>query len=335
MNEIKKSDGGRREASGRIAYFTDLEPELADFREAVLTGLAATPKVLPAKFFYDEEGSHLFNAICETEDYYVTRTELSIFEAAAADIAARVGPDAVIVEYGCGSAVKIKTLLGILDNPAEYVGIDISREHLLFTIEEIADEFPDLRIGGVCADFVGGFKFPPEAGEGDGTWLGFFPGSTIGNQTPDEAVDLLGHIHDQLAGGGALLMGVDLRKDEAVLRRAYNDSEGVTAAFNLNVLHRINRELGAEIDVDGFSHEAVYNSDKGRVEMHLRADRAQDVAIGDQIFSFAEGETIHTENSYKFTLDQFRDIANRAGFEVEAVWTDPKNWFSVQYLTAV
>ena len=315
-------------------YFVDHEPEVEDFRAAVLAGLSASPKSVPPKFFYDEPGSNLFERICQTEEYYVTRTEIDLLRDKGPEISELAGSQTVVVEYGCGSSRKIRALLDNLEAPAEYVAIDISREHLGRVVEDIAGDYADIKVGGICADFSAGLELPREAGLNGERKLGFFPGSTIGNMSPGEARGFLMGVRRQVSEDGALLIGVDLKKDEQVLNAAYNDAEGVTAAFNLNILHRMNRELDGQIDVDEFEHLAFYNPDEGRIEMHLKSRTDQTALIAGRQFDFARGETIHTENSYKFHIEDFSELAGQAGFATEAVWTDADALFSIHYLSA-
>lgn len=320
---------------GSVDYFVDHEPKVEDFRSAVLAGLSATPKSVPPKFFYDERGSTLFERICETEEYYLTRTEIGLLRDKGPEIAELAGSQTVVVEYGCGSSRKVRALLDNLDAPAEYIGIDISREHLGRVMADIAGNYADMRVGGICADFSTELDLPREAGLNGERKLGFFPGSTIGNMSPGEARQFLSGVRRHVADDGALVIGVDLKKDEHVLNAAYNDAGGVTAAFNLNILHRMNRELDGRIEVDEFEHLAFYNQGEGRIEMHLKSRIDQTALIAGREFDFARGETIHTENSYKFHIEDFSELAARAGFATEAVWTDADDLFSIHYLNAV
>jgi L-histidine Nalpha-methyltransferase len=317
----------------RIAAFHDLEPEIEDFETAVLDGLSGTPKTLPCKFFYDQEGSRLFDRICELPEYYTTRTEIALLEARAGEMARLMGPRCHVIEFGSGSSIKIRTLLDAMDEPAACTAVDISRDHLLASAEDLADEYPDVEITALCADYTEPFDVPTPVSHPRARRVGFFPGSTIGNFTPDEAAEFL-LMAASLLSGGDLLIGVDLKKDPARLQAAYDDSQGVTAAFNLNLLTRINRELGGDFDLGGFAHEALYNQELGRVEMHLRSLRRQTVTIGRRDFDFRADETIHTENSHKFSIAEFRALAARAGFTTLHSWTDPEELFSVHYLRA-
>lgn len=312
----------------------DLKPRVEDFEGAVVAGLSSIPKSIPPKFFYDKRGSDFFYRICETPEYYVTRTELNLLEDVGADITALAGPAASVFEFGCGSPEKIRRLLACLDAPADYVAIDISRDHLLSSAEEIAIENPDLNVSAICADFSQDFDLPAEFCDGAGRRVAFFPGSTIGNQSPGEAESFLRLVRATVGEGGALLIGVDLKKDVGRLNAAYNDAAGETAGFNLNLLHRMRDELDADIDPDRFAHRAFYNENEGRIEMHLESRGSQTVRLGAHDFRFADGETIHTECSYKYEIDEFADLARRAGFEVRKSWTDAERLFSIHWLDA-
>lgn len=307
----------------------DLAPEQDDFLGAVLDGLGRPHKTLPCKFFYDETGSALFDAICDQPEYYPTRTELGILAAAASEIADLAGRGGALVEYGSGSSLKTRLLLDALV-PAIYMPIDISREHMLAACHTLAQDYPALHLMAVCADYTRPFRLPPTASQN--RRLAFFPGSSIGNFAPLEALRFLKQVAQQLSGGDGLLIGVDLKKDPAVLNAAYNDAAGVTAAFNLNLLTRCNRELDADFDLDGFAHRAFYNAAAGRVEMHIESQREQTATVAGHAFTFAAGETIHTENSYKYEPDEFQRLAGQAGFELQRTWTDPGRLFGVLYL---
>jgi len=302
-----------------------------EFRRDVLRGLQAPQKQVPSKYFYDAQGAQLFDKICELEEYYPTRTELSIMHRSGADMASRLGERCLLAEFGSGSGLKTRYLLEQLTEPAAYVPIDISRKQLWQTAEALDKRFPDLEVLPVCADFTGPFELPRTSVSVDRTVV-YFPGSTIGNFEPTEALRLLERIVETCGRGGALLIGVDLKKDRATLERAYNDSSGVTAAFNLNLLHRMNRELGANFQVDRFHHHAFYNESKGRIEMHLVSEAAQVVEIDDVKIAFERGESICTEYSHKYAIDEFHALAKSVGLEAEAVWTDDKNWFAVMLL---
>ena len=308
----------------------DLAPEQEDFRSAVLEGLTKPHKSLPCKFFYDDAGSALFDRICELPEYYPTRTEIGILTAAAPEIAALAGRGGVLVEYGSGSSLKTRLLLDALA-PELYMPIDISRQHMLGACRTLAHDYPALHLMAVCADYTRPFALPRVA-HGGQRRLAFFPGSSIGNFAPLEALRFLKNVAQQLAAGDGLLIGVDLKKDPAILNAAYNDAAGVTAAFNLNLLARCNQDLDADFDLGAFAHRAFYNDAAGRIEMHLESLRTQTVQVAGQAFAFTAGESIHTENSYKYRPDEFRHLATQAGFEPQHTWTDAGELFGVLYL---
>lgn len=300
------------------------------FKAAVLAGLSRGQKTIPSRFFYDERGSKLFEDITELEEYYPTRCEMEVFAAFGDDLAA-LAPDArALIEYGSGSSRKIRALLEALPDLDFYVPIDISHEMLTAEAEALATDFPRLQVIPVHADIMGEVDLPqPVPKEGR---LAFFPGSTIGNFLPREALHFLERVGNCVGAGGFLLIGVDMKKDEQTLIRAYDDAAGVTAAFNLNLLERVNRELGGDVDLASFAHEVRYNAGRGRIEMHLRSLKAQEVAVCGKRFSFAEGETIHTENSHKFTVSEFHLLARASGFEPVRWWQDGQQRFSVHLL---
>jgi len=312
----------------------DYHPRTADMREEIVSGLRATQKTVPCKYFYDVRGSQLFDAICELPEYYLTRTELGIMEARATDMAATLGPNVLLLEPGSGSSLKTRLLLDHLSRPTAYVPVDISRVHLVNAAERLNRLYPELEVLPICADFNQIFKIPAPHRRVSRTLI-YFPGSTIGNFEPSAAIHLLKRLRRLAGVQGGLLIGVDLRKDKAVLEDAYNDSAGVTAAFNLNLLHRLNRELGSDFDVSRFRHRATYNADEGRIEMHLVSLDNQSVRIDGECFRLRENEHIVTEYSYKHTLPGFAVLAAKAGLAVKQVWTDDRRWFSVQYLNAV
>ncbi len=307
------------------------EPRAA-FARDLRAALTSRPRSISPKYFYDERGSHLFDAICGLPEYYPTRTELRILQSHAREIAAQMGPRAEIVEFGAGSLRKVRLLLDAMDSPARYLPIDISGEHLARSAHELQRDYPRIEVQPVVADYTQRLLLPASL-PGSGMRVGFFPGSTIGNFTPAEALHFL-QVAGQVLRGGALLLGADLVKDPQVLHAAYNDAQGITAEFNLNLLQRANRELGTAFDVDGFSHSAFYNAPLHRIEMHLVSRRRQSVAWGTERFEFDEGETLHTENSYKFTIESLRALAVDAGFRPGPVWTDEGRMFSVHWLHA-
>ena len=319
-------------AQAGVQQLQDLEPSTAEFEAAVLTGLSAPQKTLPCKFFYDAAGSALFDRICKLPEYYLTRTELRILEDRAADIAALLGPQASLIEFGAGSASKVALILSRLQRPYCYVPVDISRKHLLAGAAGVARAFPELRIAPVCADYTQSFALPAAATGAPGALAGFFPGSTIGNFTHPEAAVFLARTREILGPGALMIVGVDLRKDQRVLNAAYDDAAGVTAEFNINLLRRINRELGGNFRIAGFAHAARWNEDEGRVEMHLVSRIAQTVRIGEAQFQFREGESIHTENSYKYSIESFQALARDAGYQPVKCWTDERALFSVHAL---
>lgn len=300
------------------------------FLEDVFAGLSAPRKSLPCKYFYDREGSALFDAICALDEYYPTRTETALLRARAAEIAGLAGRSAALIELGSGSSVKVRLLLDALDRPALYIPVDISREHLMISAARLAGDYPAVTVVPVAADYVQGFALP--AGVAAERSVVFFPGSTIGNFRPGEAIGFLHGLGARLGRGVRLLVGVDLRKDKAVLEAAYDDARGITAAFNLNLLARINRELDGTFDLARFAHRALYNDLRGRIEMHLVSLADQTVRVGGRAFRFRRGETIHTENSYKYSVGGFRRLAARAGWQAERSWTDPKGLFSLHWM---
>jgi L-histidine Nalpha-methyltransferase len=309
-------------------------PSSADgFLCDVLHGLRRRRKRLPCKYFYDDAGSALFDRICELDEYYLTRCELDLLRRHAGEMAEAAGPRAALIEYGSGSSLKTRLLLDQLREPAAYVPVDISGEHLNRSAARLRRRYPALPVLPVAADFTQPFELPPLPPP-VGRRVVFFSGSTIGNFRPAEAARLLRQMARVCAPDGALPIAADFKKDRAVLEAAYNDSLGVTAAFNLNLLTRINRELHGDFVVEQFRHHAFYNARRGRMEMHLISLTKQTVHLGGAALSFAPGETIRTEYSYKYSPSDFADLAERAGLKVERMWTDEKRWFSAQWLTA-
>ena len=305
---------------------------VSEFGRALRAGLSRHPRSISPKFFYDAPGSQLFDRICELPEYYPTRTELGILKARAGEIAAQIGPNAEIVEFGAGSLTKVRLLLDALQTPRRYLPIDISGEHLEAAAARLRNDYPQLAVQPIVADYTMPLVLPAPGADA-GRRVGFFPGSTLGNFQPEEALAFL-QLAARLLRGGGLLIGVDLVKDPALLHAAYNDAQGVTAAFNLNLLRRANAELGCDFDLTGFAHAAFYNAPLQRIEMHLASLRPQVVEFDGHAYGFEEGETLHTEYSHKFTADGLRALAVRAGFRPAAVWTDPDRLFSVHWLTA-
>ena len=292
-------------------------------------GLSKTPKEVACKYFYDAAGSRLFEQICELPEYYQTRTEMALLNRHADEIAALMGQNVEIVELGAGSLRKVRILLDAAPNPRAYTPMDISGEYLRDVVQCLAADYPALNLRPFIGDFTISMEIPPLPG--NPRRMGFFPGSTIGNFKPDMAIALLRRVRANLDGGG-LLIGVDLVKDPTRLHAAYNDAAGITALFNKNLLVRANRELGADFDVDAFAHYAPYNVGAHRVEMYLVSLKRQSITVRGECFDFAAGEHIHTEDSHKYTIESFREMAARAGFNPRAVWTDEERLFSVHWL---
>jgi dimethylhistidine N-methyltransferase len=310
----------------------DLKPPEADVRAEVIEGLSRAEKRLPPKYFYDEAGSRLFEAITELPEYYLTRTELDIFDAHLPDLARRVsGRGRCVVEYGSGSSLKIRRLLEEL-RPEAYVPVDISGSHLVAMARSLAEDFPDLAIYPTCADFTDEFPLPPPVR--GLSKLGFFPGSSIGNFDRAAAGVFLGHVCATLGAGAHLIVGVDLTKDARVLEAAYNDAQGVTAAFNRNVLAHLGRVLEVDFRPELFRHRAVFDPALGAMRMYLDVLETHEVVIGATTIRFEAGESVHTENSFKYHPEEFRELAGAAGFEAVELWTDAKGWFGVFLLAA-
>ena len=307
-------------------------PTTSDFARDLVAGLRATPKRIPPKYFYDAAGSRLFERITTLPEYYPTRAEMQILRERAGAVAALVPAEGALIEFGSGSSAKVRLLLARMPKLRAYVPVDISGEFLGEEARRLRAEHSSLQVVPVAADFTKPFALPdavrglPRAG--------FFPGSTIGNFDPADAKAFLRNAAGVLGGGAAFIVGVDLVKDEAILNRAYDDAQGVTAAFNLNLLARANRELRADFDLDGFAHHAFFNEEQSRIEMHLVSRRVQQVHVAGATFTFDEGETIHTENSYKYTVDGFLRLAAEAGWRGSDVWTDKDRLFSVHALKA-
>lgn len=296
----------------------------------VIEGLSKDQKTLPSKYFYDERGSELFELICELEEYYPTDAEVEIMEKNIEEIAELLGEKVQLIELGSGSSMKTRLLLVHLNKLAGYVPVDISEEFLLTVSEKLRSEYPDLNIDPVAADYTSTFKIP--ANSDAEKKVIYFPGSTIGNFIRSDVKSFLKTVSSMIGSGDGMLIGVDNKKDSQILERAYNDEKGITGEFNLNVLMRLNRELEADFDMEYFEHNALYNAGKGRVEMHLVSKKEQEVRVGGHLFSFRKGETIHTENSYKYTADEFSDLASDY-FNLEHTWTDRRNYFNVHYLS--
>jgi len=301
------------------------------FRQDVIAGLSLPQKALPPKHFYDAAGSRLFERICRLPEYYLTRTELALTRARMREIARFTGAGGVLIEYGSGESLKTRLLIRAI-RPSVYMPVDISGDALEAAVAKLRREFPGLRIAPVAGDFSRPLGLPRFRGRD--RRVVYFPGSTIGNLTPQEAQAFLRMTRGQVGPRGAMLVGVDVKKDASVLHAAYNDRRGVTAAFNLNLLRRINRELGADFDLRRFSHYAFYNAPLGRIEMHLVSLAAQTVNVGDHRFGFGAGESIHTENSYKYSAAEFQALAAQGGWRPKKVWTDARGLFSLHGLVA-
>lgn len=299
----------------------------------IMRGLQKDQKELPSKLFYDARGSKLFERICNLQEYYPTRTETAIMQQNVHELVDLVGPGSMLIEYGSGSSSKVRILLDHLPELAAYVPVDISREQLFVAAQGLKRDYAELEIIPIWADYNNLFELPL-IGKKVLHKLAYFPGSTIGNFHPKQAIDFLGNIADLVGPGGGLLIGTDLQKDAEVLSLAYNDRKGVTAAFNLNMLNHINTEFSADFNVDQFKHLAFYNEEMGRIEMHLISQVGQTVHIAGEAFDFKGCESILTEVSYKYTLEGFSEMAAEAGFVVIEAWVDPKKYFSVQYLIA-
>lgn len=297
----------------------------------VLEGLKKAPKELSSVWFYDELGSFLFDNICQLPEYYITRTELQIMHGHALEMAHVIGPEAALIEFGSGTSLKTRLLLDRLENPVAYVPVDISREHLFAAAGALAKDYSDLHIVPVCADFTQPFELPNFIRAAQRRVV-YFPGSTIGNFDRTQARALLVRMRELVGKHGAVLIGIDLRKDPQILERAYADAAGVTAEFNINALRHLNRELGANFDLEAFDHLAVWVEDDSRIEMHLVSKRDQVVQIGSEKVRFERGEHLRTEYCHKYTLDSFNELAATAGLAVKRVWTDPNQMFSVQLL---
>jgi len=318
------------EIDGVVLYGGDVAAD--DLRAAARAGLRQRVPTLPCKFFYDEEGSRLFDRICELDEYYVTRTEAQIMAEHVAAMAAAIGPRCRLVEFGSGSSTKTRALLDHLVEPTAYVPVDISRDHLLSTAVDLQRDYPGLTVRPVSADYTQDLTLPPKSDAAERTVV-YFPGSTLGNFGPDEAIAFLRRIHKLVGPNGGLLLGVDMVKDRDVLRAAYNDAEGVTAAFNRNVLVRLGRESEVQVDPEGFEHLAVWDEDQARIEMRLVARGDQAIVVDGERFEIPDGHHILTEYSHKYTAESIARIAGAAGFDIQDRWTDDRSWFSVQFLT--
>ena len=326
MNDLAE---GRPESTLRFSL-QDLAPAQESFQQALRRGLSQRDKAIPARFLYDEAGSILFDRICELPEYYPTRTELKILTDKAAEIAAAIGPEIALMEFGAGSSQKARLLLDALDRPAAYEPIDVSREHLIQLADEIAQAYPQVAVRAICADYTQPLELPDS--EPRRRRAGFFPGSTIGNLTPEDARGFLAGWAGQLGRDGLMVVGVALNAPREAVLPAYDDAQGVTAAFTANVLARANRELGADFDLSAFRHTPEYDETTGALTIHLTSLKAQTVHVAPHDYSFAEGERIHVEDSNKYAGKDLQRLARSAGYAAETVWVDPRELFSVHVL---
>ncbi len=308
------------------------EPTTSIDRDEIVEGLTRPQKTLPSKYFYDHRGSELFERICRLEEYYPTDCEMEIMRENISEIADRLGTHIDLIEPGSGSSRKTRLLLDQIDRINRYLPVDISSEFLQRVANELKQEYPGLKVIPVTADYTQPFELPLD--DSGARRIVYYPGSTIGNFTPDKAREFLKLLAEIIGRDGGVLIGVDLKKERSVLEAAYNDSEGVTAQFNKNLLLRLRNELKADLDPELFEHRAIYNSDEGRIEMHLVSREQQTIRIGDDRFSLEKGETIHTENSYKYSPEQFEKLVSGL-YDIKQVWRDSRNYFSVQYLEPV
>jgi len=312
------------------AAVLDREPAKSEFLSEAIAGLSSTPRTLPCKYFYDARGAALFQKISELPEYYLTRAELQILDRYCGDIARALGPNIELIGLGTGAGTKTRILLEKLEVPAAYIPVDISKKQLERSTASFRKIFPTLEILPVCADYLEPIRLPSPARQALRKIV-YFPGSTIGNFEPDAARQFLQRVANHCRRGGGLLIGVDLQKDRHVLERAYNDSAGVTAQFNLNLLARANRELGADFDLEQWRHYAVYNSTESRIEIYLISEIDQTVRVQDRQFDFRAGERIATEYSYKYTKESVIELTREAGFDFSQMWTDDARWFGVFY----
>ena len=310
---------------------TDLHPSPDDISGDVLAGLSQTPKRLPSKYFYDKRGSELFELITHQPEYYLTRVELALLQASSAEIAEAVGPRAHVVEYGSGSGRKTRILLDALEDPVAYTPIEISRTALLASVERLDREFGDVEVLPVLADFTQPVPLPAPARQAEHA-LVFFPGSTLGNFTNPEALSLLRAMHQTMGNRGGALLGIDLQKSPDILEAAYNDVAGVTSEFTLNLLARLNRDIGSDFDLGGFKHRAYYSIERGSIETFLVSQKRQTVQVQGRSFEFSEGEAMQVEYSHKYTDTGFAAMAAEAGLKVVRGWNDPKDWFGLRLL---
>lgn len=319
---------------GQTLIVDDQTPEHAEAMRGLLQGLCRSDKWISSIYFYDAHGSVLFDRITELPEYYLTRTEIAIMRRHGADMADAIGPRALVIEPGSGAGEKIRLLLRALADPVAYVPVEIAREHLRNSAEALMKDFPEIEVLPVWADFTQSLDIPEPSRKEDRRIV-YFPGSTLGNFEPDDAVALLRNFAEMVGAGGAALVGVDLAKDAALIEPAYNDEGGVTAAFNLNMLAHLNRRFGADFNPENFRHEAFYNPGEGRIEMHLRSLRDQEVHVGGEAISIRRDESIHTESSYKYSDERLAALVEMGGFRLVETWKDPEQMFSVRYLERI
>jgi len=308
----------------------DLHPPLEDFRAEVLAGLTQAQKSISPKFLYDKRGAELFDQICTLDEYYLTRTEMKLLHTHADEIAKLVG-DGVLIEFGSGSSQKIRTILDAMADLPTYIALDISKQHLQESCLNLAKAYPGLRTIAICTDYTQPVQLPDLLAIRDQHKVAFFPGSSIGNLQPEEAIGFLKNTATLLQSNGSLLIGVDLKKSKDILEPAYNDSQGISAAFALNFLVRANRELGTDFDLSHFTYQAFYNP-IGRIEMYIVSLKDQVVHLDEIEIPFAQGEMLRTEYSYKYSIEEFQELAQHAGFQSKRVWVDPQQLFSLHYL---
>lgn len=310
----------------------DRGPDPARLCDEVLRGLLASPKATPPEYFYDEAGARIFEEICELPEYYLTRTETRILRTEAAAIAPLLGPRCLLIELGSGSSRKVRLLLDAMEEPAGYVAVDVARDEVVAAARHVASDYPRLPVTALCGDFTALLPLPALPGAEASRRVLFFPGSTIGNLGPEACLRFLRQAVELVGAGGGMLLGVDLKKDRTILEPAYDDAAGVTARFNLNLLHRINREMGGTFDVAAFQHRAFYDDRLGRIEMHLVSRVDQTVTVAGRAIAFAAGETIHTESSYKYAQHEMEELARAAGFRPARTFTDAARLFAVLWL---
>src|SRR5213595_1092315 len=315
-----------------ISPVSEVAPTGSDFLADAITGLSSNQRTLPCKYFYDERGAALFQKICELPEYYITRTEIDILDRNRTEIASHLGPNIGLIGLGTGAGTKTRILIESLKNPAVYIPVDISEKQLRESTALFQKIFPDMEILPVCADYLQPVVLPTPTQTAARNVV-YFPGSTIGNFEPGEAMEFLSRVANVCPENGGLLIGVDLKKDQRVLEAAYNDRAGVTAQFNLNLLERVNREVGADFDLDQWQHRAIYNSSAGRIEMYHISEIDQFVHLDEHKFHFRRGEKITTEYSYKYAPEEFAALAGKAGFEFAHMWSDDARLFGVFYFT--